>query len=256
MAAITVVRAGTMMMPHAHPRPKAVTLTNGTRTRKIPQMLAHAALTNGTLRVVDAIATIGKTEIPSRRSPAPTVLGSRKSHPRGVTGTTIASDDDDDAPINLEEADENTKREVAPRGKYHCRIDDAEFTTFKSGSKGAKIRLEVIDGDYAAGGTGPNGKRKKGLTFYTNLVVMASTAGLVKSALKAMGVDKKIYNSQDFRPSTLQRLCDEGDLIGAEVVADVKVGNYEGDKNNQVQRIMAPGDAGDKAEGKGGFLED
>ena len=164
-------------------------------------------------------------------------------------------EDDDDAPINLEDADDSYSREVVPRGKYLCVVDDVEFTTFKSGSKGAKIRLEIIEGDYAKGATGPNGKRKKGVLLFTNLVCVAEAAGILKASLKALGVDKKVFNNPNFRPSTLQKLCDEGELIGNEVVADVKIGQYEGDKNNQVKRLMAPGSE-DKAEGKGSFLED
>lgn len=164
-------------------------------------------------------------------------------------------EDDDDAPINLEDADDSYSREVVPRGKYLCVVDDVEFTTFKSGSKGAKIRLEIIEGDYAKGANGPNGKRKKGVLLFTNLVCVAEAAGILKASLKALGVDKKIVNSPNFRPSTLQKLCDEGELVGNEVVADVKIGQYEGDKNNQVKRLMAPGSE-DKAEGRGSFLED
>ena len=164
-------------------------------------------------------------------------------------------EDDDDAPINLEDADDSYSREVVPRGKYLCVVDDVEFTTFKSGSKGAKIRLEIIEGDYAKGANGPNGKRKKGVLLFTNLVCVAEAAGILKANLKALGVDKKIVNSPNFRPSTLQKLCDEGELVGNEVVADVKIGQYEGDKNNQVKRLMAPGSE-DKAEGRGSFLED
>jgi hypothetical protein len=166
-----------------------------------------------------------------------------------------AGDDDDDAPINLEDADDSYSREVVPRGKYLTIVDDVEFKTFKSGSKGCAIRLEIIEGDYAKGANGPNGKRKKGVLLFTNLVVSPGSAGILKASLKALGVDKKVVNSPNFRPSTLQKLCDEGDLVGVEVVADVKIGQYEGDKNNQVKRLMAPGSE-DKAEGKGSFLED
>lgn len=192
---------------------------------------------------------------PSKAS-ASASSGSKKSRSNDDDDDRKASaSDDDDAPINLQEADENMAREVAPRGKYLCMVDDAEFVTFKTGSKGVRLRLEVIEGDYSKGSKGPNGKRKKGLTFITNMVCVAEAAGILKASLKALGVDKKIYNNPGFRPSDLQKLCDEGDLVGVEVVADVKVGQYDGNKNNQVGRLMAPGSE-DKAEGRGSFLDD
>jgi hypothetical protein len=163
-------------------------------------------------------------------------------------------DGDPDAPINLEDADESSvgRGEVVPRGKYLCRVEETEFVEFKTGSKGMKVRLEVIEGEYAASKT-----RKRGKTFYTNIVCSAAAADLLKASLKALGVEKKVYNNPSFRPSMLQRLADEGDLVGNEVVADVKIRTYEGEKQNEVRRMLLPSEAGgDKAEGKGTFLED
>lgn len=167
---------------------------------------------------------------------------------------TSSKADDPDAPINLQDADENAKfGEIVPRAKYRCVVDDAEFKTFGTGSKGASIRLEISEGEYAADGK----KRKKGKLLFTNLVCSAAAADILKSSLKALGVDKAIYNNPNFRPSDLQRLCDEGDLIGNEVIADVKISNYQGEKQNRVGRLIPIGAADDdRVESKGGFLED
>jgi hypothetical protein len=63
--------------------------------------------------------------------------------------------------------------------------------------------------------------------------------------------------STNLSAGMLQRLCDEGDLIGNQVVADVNIRNYEGDKQNNVRRMLPP-TAGfsEAAEGGSGFLED
>lgn len=173
-------------------------------------------------------------------------------------------DDDDDAPkgkgkggddvIDLSAADENASRtsEIVPRGKYLCTVEETEFVTFKTGSKGMKVRLEVARGEYAKSKT-----RKRGKVFFTNIVVSAAAADLLKASLKALGVEKKIYNSSQFSAKVLQRIADGGDLIGNEVVAEVRIRNYEGEKQNEVRRLMPPSAAGeDVAEGSGGFLED
>lgn len=185
-------------------------------------------------------------------------------HPKERGRRARHADADDDAPksggkggddvIDLSSADENAvgKSEVVPRGKYRCEVKETEFVTFKTGSKGMKIQLEVIEGDYAKSKTRKSGKR-----FFTNLVMSAAAADLLKSGLKALGVDKKMYNSSAFSAKMLQRIADSGDLIGNEVVADVKIRSYEGEKQNEVRRLMLPTTKVDDADdGEGGFLED
>jgi hypothetical protein len=166
-----------------------------------------------------------------------------------------AAGDDEDAPINLADADENAtgKGEVVPRGRYLCQVSETEFVEFKTGSKGMKVKLEVVEGEYAAGG-----QRKRGKVFFTNVVASAKAADMLKAALKGLGVSKKVYNSPNFRISTLRALADEGDLVGNEVVVEVKIRNYEGEKQNEVRRMMLPSEAGggDVAKGGRAFLED
>jgi Protein of unknown function (DUF669) len=183
--------------------------------------------------------------------------------PKKKRSVTMDDDDDEDeAPakgkgsddvIDLSGADENASytAEVVPRGKYLCQVVETEYTEFKTGSKGMKVRLEVISGEYAK-----SKKRKRGKTFFTNVVVSAAAADILKTSLKALGVEKKIYNSTAFSPKVLQRIADGGDLIGNEVVAEVRIRSYEGEKQNEVRRMLPPSAVEDAAEGNGGFLDD
>lgn len=181
--------------------------------------------------------------------------------PKKKKAAVRSMDEDDEPPskggddvIDLSAADENASRtsEVVPRGKYLCTVDETEFVTYKTGSKGMKLRLEVSRGEFAKSKT-----RKRGKVFFMNVVVSAAAADLLKASLKALGVEKKIYNSPNFSAKMLQRIADNGDLIGNEVLAEVRIRSYEGEKQNEVRRLMLPLEGvGDEAEGSGGFLED
>lgn len=162
--------------------------------------------------------------------------------------------DDDNDTIDLSSADEDAtfNDEVMPNGDYLCAVAETEFTEFKSGNKGIKVKLEVVKGDFAKGP-----KRKRGRVLYTNVVMSKAGADLLKTALKALGVKKDVYNSRNFSSAMLQRIADEGDLLGNEVVAKVRMRVYEGNKRNEVRGMRKATERdGDEAEGSGQFMDD
>lgn len=170
-----------------------------------------------------------------------------------TTKKAAASDDDedgegDDEVLNLEEVDENSSMvgEIVPAGRYKCEVLETEFVTFKTGSKGLKIRLAVSEGEFAK-----SKKRPNAVNFFTNLVMSQKAAPMFKAGLKALGVSKKVYGSSSFTVGMLRKLADSGDLIGNEVSVMVKIGTYEGNKKNEVRRMSLPTD--DVAEGDDGF---
>jgi hypothetical protein len=159
-------------------------------------------------------------------------------------------DDDDDEVFNLADADENAVGgEIVPAGKYVTEITDCEFKEFSTGNKGALFTLEVTKGKYAKGD-----KRKNGKRFYVNLVATAKNVNMMRAYLKAFGVSKKVYSSPEFRLKTLRDLVESGDLIGNEVVAMVTIRAYEGNKRNEVKRVMLP--SAESAEGADNFMDD
>jgi Protein of unknown function (DUF669) len=173
----------------------------------------------------------------------------------------VDPDDDDDGGnnnssndgiINLSTADENAKplNEVVPKGKYHCQVVSTEYKEYKTGSKGMQVVLEVIDGEFAK-----SKKRKSGKKFYHNVVLSAKAADLLKTALKALGVDRKIYNSSAFSPRMLQRIADSGDLLGNEIVATVSIRMYNDEKTNTITRLQQPSDSDEVAESGAKFMD-
>ena len=176
---------------------------------------------------------------PKKRKAAPKSKKAPAKRGRASRDDEDDEDGDDDV-LNLAEADEDDGEfEVLPRGKYLCTIDETEYSTSKAkGTPMITIRLEVTDGDYT-------GRKLWYRTFFT-----AKTIGRLKRDLRILtGKVPKTLSKEGFR-----KLADSGDMLGNEVLADVKIRTYEGDKRNEVRRIMSAEDATE--EGDGGFLDD
>lgn len=160
-------------------------------------------------------------------------------------------DDDDDEVIDLSAEEEGAafNDEVVPAGNYTCEVVKTDFKVYKTGSKGMLVRLQVVEGPYAKSKT-----NKVAKSFFTNVVMTKEAGGMLKTNLKALGAEKKVWNSKAFKPSMLRELADGGELLGNRVKARIAIRMYEGNKQNEVKRLTLVND--DVAEGDGDYMEE
>jgi hypothetical protein len=146
-------------------------------------------------------------------------------------------ENDDDEIIDLSTADANTviKREIVPKGSYACTVSKVTYKKFKSGNGGLVILLEVSEGKYAKSDT-----RKRAKTFISYVTATKENVDILATNLKALGVEKSVYKSKTFSTKTLVHLADSGDLIGNPVIVEVVVGEYNGEKQNNVRGLRHP----------------
>lgn len=185
--------------------------------------------------------------------------------PRGSAKSRNASDDEDDVPpsrkakaatrdedggddvINWSDVNESGGEfELLPRGIYDCVVQESTFSLSKNTNNPMiTLTLEVAGGDF------------DGRKLWHRVVLSAKSLGMVKANMKALGVKMPTKpQSMSQAAAWMEKLADSGDLINAEVKANVKISEYQGEKRNEVRGIKAAGGADSEvAEGDEDFVD-
>lgn len=117
---------------------------------------------------------------------------------------------------------EEASFEVIPAGMYNCQIVECEFTYSEAkGTPMWSLQLEVSDGEYA------------GRKLFTHWVMAGKGMPFTKKDLAQVAPEllEAPFNPQD--PEVV------ASILGRDVRAKVKVGTYQGDKNNNVRGLFA-----------------
>lgn len=130
--------------------------------------------------------------------------------------------DGDDIIVDLSGVTEQSGFEPMPAGIYSAEVDEVEFGMSSKNNPMWTWKFRILDE--------PFDKRK---VFY-HTTFTPDDLPRTKSVLRALGFEDLANSS--FNPRTI---AEDGELVGAVCRIKLRVKIYQGEKRNEVQRVMA-----------------
>lgn len=123
---------------------------------------------------------------------------------------------------------EDTTFELIPKGQYNCTIYEAEYElSQQSGQPMWSLGLEVAGGDH-------DGHKLRSFLSFSEKALPMTKGNIGRIAPQMLEMD-------DFNPANEELLST---LIDQTVVAEVSINRYQGERRNNVRRLMAADNTG------------